>query len=238
MASIFSKPRSIFSISAALHAALIIYGIIQDTFFFVKYTDIDYFVFTDAATYVSKGESPYSRDTYRYTPLLAWILVPNTVWAPFGKIVFSLGNIIAGWLIYRILTSTHGFSSERAMRYASIWLLNPFVAQISTRGSSEGLLCALVAALLWAASSRRFALAGTLLGLAVHFKIYPFIYGASILWWMGEVVVASGAASKSGDVSATRNDSWLVRFTIPERFVFVVSSITSFSILNSIMFYT
>ena len=55
----------------------------------VLYTDIDYHVFSDGAKHVAKLESPYERETYRYTPILAALMVPNIkIWYPIGKFFY------------------------------------------------------------------------------------------------------------------------------------------------------
>ena len=75
--------------------------IFQDSMSEVKFTDVDYRVFTDAARHIYKDGSPYDRHTYRYTPLLAWMLIPNVNVSPlFGKFLFCGFDIIAGHLIY------------------------------------------------------------------------------------------------------------------------------------------
>ena len=114
------------------------------------------------------------------------MLVPTTkggLWSDFGKVLFAACDILAGWLIFQILVKRHAMQTQRALQYASIWLLNPMVAQISTRGSSEGVVAVMVMCLLWACLTKRWSLAGVLLGLSVHFKVYPLIYAASIIWW-------------------------------------------------------
>lgn len=53
-----------------LRLALIVYGELQDHFMSVKYTDVDYDVYSDAAREMAAHNSPFERTTYRYTPVL------------------------------------------------------------------------------------------------------------------------------------------------------------------------
>lgn len=242
--SYFTSPI-VFTSAVLLRVILFLYGLIQDKYSPLPYTDIDYFVFTDAARYVSRGLSPYERETYRYTPLLASMLLPTTwpgaAWFSYGKILFAFADIIAGWLVLLVLRSPAGggMRTDRALKFASIWLLNPMVATISTRGSSEGLLGVMVVALLWAVLSERIILAGVLLGLAVHFKIYPFIYGVSILWYL-EPPVTSKSEKISGPSeerpSATSILQLLLAFFTPTRITLLASSLVTFMTLNCFMY--
>ncbi|KAI4143584.1 MAG: hypothetical protein LQ340_006949, partial [Diploschistes diacapsis] len=241
---------TILRFSILLRAGFLIYGLFQDAYSAVKYTDIDYLVFTDAARYVSQGRSPYLRETYRYTPLLAWLLLPTTwlglggAWFSFGKVVFAASDVVAGWLLYLVLrmdrSTTSGkekrpMSRETALKYASVWLLNPMVITISTRGSSEGLLGVIVVAMLWAAMSRRAALAGFFLGLGVHFKIYPFIYAPSLLLYFSDPSTSSALAPSSSPSSSPARITLSARarhFLNRDRIALTLTSLTTFLALN------
>lgn len=237
ISSFFSRPYAVFSAAILLRAVFLVYGLFQDAYSPMKYTDIDYFVFTDAARFISRGKSPYARDTYRYTPLLAWMIYPTTwpgFWFSFGKVLFAVGDIITGWMMFRILRTYQSMSQERALKYASIWLLNPMVATISTRGSSEGLLGVFVTALLWAALAKRTPLTGFLLGFAVHFKIYPFVYAASIIWWLDEQQERGGSkTSTTSELTLSR----LLGFLTPQRLALTVYSFITFMGLNVAMYF-
>ena len=126
-------------VSALIRCSLVLYSEYHDANSVLKYTDVDYRVFTDAARFLLNpgrhganqaqgwlgihiGESvttlysptwrtllsslscsPYSRDTYRYTPLLALLMTPNELLHPsFGKYVFSLCDLLVGAMLYSI----------------------------------------------------------------------------------------------------------------------------------------
>ena len=83
---------------AAVRATLLAWGAWQDEHMLVRFTDIDYEVYTDAARAVTRGGSPYERSTYRYTPLLAWAMVPNvTLHRAAGKLLFCVADLLAAW---------------------------------------------------------------------------------------------------------------------------------------------
>lgn len=252
----FRRRLPLYLSAALLRVAFLLYGLWQDANSPVKYTDIDYLVFTDAARFVSQGESPYARETYRYTPVLAWLLLPTTwattgrpawdaVWFSSGKVLFAGADLVAGWLLERVLVTgccgaAPPLDGPTARKFAAIWLLNPMVATISTRGSSEGLLGVLVMTLLWAVTARRVTLAGILLGFGVHFKIYPFIYAPAIVWWMDrESMHASCAGTQPATTAAAPSRtlvSRVVEFVTLERLQLAVVSLATFLGLTAAMF--
>ncbi|KAI1444099.1 glycosyltransferase family 50 protein [Annulohypoxylon stygium] len=249
--TLISSPLPLFTSATILRGVMLLYGLWQDANSPLKYTDIDYLVFTDAARFTfspSASASPYTRETYRYTPLLAWLLYPTTwsgtFWFSFGKALFAAADLLAGYLTIQVLRGPYvRMSTDRACRYASIWLLNPMVATISTRGSSEGLLGVLVTALLWAVLEKRIALSGVLLGLGVHFKIYPFIYAPAIVWWMdGEQMGRKTEAKQPKGKQVQSTDQMTVvmdkvmAFVTPERVTLTVVSLATFIGLNVIMY--
>ncbi|TGJ82695.1 hypothetical protein E0Z10_g6091 [Xylaria hypoxylon] len=259
MPALISRPFPLFASAALLRVGMLLYGLWQDANSPVKYTDIDYLVFTDAARFTfssSPSASPYERETYRYTPLLAWLLYPTTFPNAFcfslGKVLFAAADLLAGYLIIHVLRRHMHMPLDRACRFASIWLLNPMVATISTRGSSEGLLGVLVTALLWAALERRVVLSGVLLGLGVHFKIYPFIYAPAVIWWMDNEHMTATASQtnstptgegKAKGVVAGRNQDdpstllgKIAAFATPERIQLTLISLATFAGLNMAMY--
>jgi len=177
--------KTVLALSACVRILLIAYGCYHDARHVVKYTDIDYQVFTEAATYVSEGESPYQSPTYRYTPVLAWLLLPNVYFhALWGKVLFSFFDLLTGGLLHSILRGD-GWSSSTCTRAACLWLFNPVAFTVSTRGNAEAILSSLVLGVILLLKKGNFPLAAVLYGLAVHMKIYPIVYSLPLYLHLG-----------------------------------------------------
>jgi len=177
-------PGSVFLAAAALRLALIVFGEWQDANLEVAYTDVDYHVFSDAARMIKQGGSPYDRPTYRYTPLLAWGLLPNISFHPaWGKTVFSVFDLVVGWISFKMLQD-RGCSAGTAIAYVAVWLFNPFTVPIGTRGNCEALVSALLLIVVHSLINRRVILAAVVYGLAVHMRLYPIIYALSMVLFL------------------------------------------------------
>uniref|UniRef100_A0A1B6DAR5 GPI alpha-1,4-mannosyltransferase I, catalytic subunit n=1 Tax=Clastoptera arizonana TaxID=38151 RepID=A0A1B6DAR5_9HEMI len=168
------------AIALVARLMFIVYGEIQDNISVVQYTDIDYKVFTDAARYISEGNSPYNRHTYRYSPLLAILLVPNIlIHVCWGKVFFSILDILVGCLIYNLLLMDK-IKKPLAVRCTLFWLYNPLVIVISTRGNADSVSSVLVLLTLILIKKEHYILSGFMHGLAIHFRIYPIVFSLSM----------------------------------------------------------
>lgn len=142
----------------------------------MKYTDIDYMIVMDGARSMVNGGSPFERATYRYTPLLAAIVLPAVLIAnPIGKLIFALSDIGAAHYCYKIMRTYATERSSKLMTCVFI-LFNPVVINVSTRGSSDMLLTFLCMAVIVKFNEHKYGTAGAILGFATHFKLYPIIY--------------------------------------------------------------
>lgn len=142
----------------------------------MKYTDTDYDVFSDAATHVYNGSSPYARATYRYTPLAAYICLLNNIIHPLaGKIVFCILDVLMGVFMWSLIESQNR-NRKYTMLYVAFWIYNPVTVGMSTRGSNDNIIALLVFASLYFLLKKSYVTAGLVYGLSVHFKIYPIIY--------------------------------------------------------------
>ena len=231
--------RNLLLVSAAVRVFLICYGEWQDRNFALKFTDIDYHVFSDAALHVVEGRSPMQRPTYRYTPLLAILLTPNHyLFFAFGKLLFVLCDLVCSWIIYEIL-SLRGVTEKGRLLACSLWLLNPLTATVSSRGNAEALLAVFVLGCLYFLIRGWLCASGVMYGLAVHFKIFPVIYFFPLFLLLGERERTGGTRdSPAASTSWKSKDLVLLfeRLLNPSRLKFICSSGITFLSLTSFFY--
>ncbi|RCN38786.1 hypothetical protein ANCCAN_15308 [Ancylostoma caninum] len=109
---LWSRERVLFTALAA-RLTLVFYSNIHDYIFEVNFTDIDYSVYSDAARHVAEGRSPFARETYRYTPALAWILLPVVTYKDFGKFLFCIFDILVGWMFFEMISPQGDHDDEK-----------------------------------------------------------------------------------------------------------------------------
>ena len=183
-----------------------------------------------------QGFSPYKRATYRYTPILAWVLTLNTYLTPlFGKLVFILCDIGAGYLIHLILVQ-RGVTRERSWLCAYLWLFNPLVMTVSSRGNAESIMAMLVLATFYYIIKKEIIIAAVIYAISVHVKIYPATYILPIYLLLnnhynglkGQVHV-----SKYGRIQTILKEMWPNK----ERGMFLLISALTFLCLTALCYH-
>ncbi|KAH9507744.1 hypothetical protein Btru_053621 [Bulinus truncatus] len=181
-----STMKTLLGVSVLGRVGLMLYGAWQDAHMVVKFTDVDYYVFNDAAEFIVQGDTPYKRATYRYTPLLAWVLTLNFWLTPFmGKLIFITFDVLVGCVIYSFLQKA-GYEHKTARNCSLFWLLNPLSATVSSRGNAESVMAYLVLMSLSYLVQGKMLMSALFYGLTVHFKIYPITFALPIYLYLNK----------------------------------------------------
>ena len=171
----------LFGYAITLRMILIAYGLVHDAFFDVRYTDVDFDVVNDAAGFMIQGRSPFERVTYRYTPLLALLLVPGHLFpflnSIYGKFLFSVCDVLVGYVLWRAL-SKH----RHANLYVATYLFNPLIINVCTRGNGDAIAGLLMVLTLHTFLQRRWLLSSILFGSVIHWRIFPIILASLFLF--------------------------------------------------------
>ena len=167
---------------AALRIALVLYSALHDNYITPPFTDIDYHVALSGAEQLAAGKSPYDAATYRYSPVLAYVMLPSVLLhQSTGKVVFSVADLLCAAVVEAMAVRIG--ANERELQWVhAAWLYNPMIAILSARGSSDALLVALpVLALLYLLTSPQSNLPSSTL---LHLKIVPIIFTPSIITYI------------------------------------------------------
>lgn len=133
-----------------------------------------------------QGHSPYTRQTYRYTPLLAWLLIPNSYVKEWGKFLFVLFDVLAAYFIYATL-KVRNCRKDTVHLCTFLWLFNPLPIVICSRGNAESLMAVLVLATIYMLcrnTTLSLILAAVFYGLSVHMKLYPITFALPIYLYL------------------------------------------------------
>ena len=168
-----------------IRLVLLVYCIYHDSYIdHIKYTDVDYHVFTNGSKAIAENRSPYEDTEYRYPPLVAFIFLPNVlINHHIGKLVLIFADLLCGKLVY-LLSIHQGTHRAESKLTLAIWLFNPVTLAISTRGSFEPIQTLVVLSSVYLLTKNCHAISGALYGLSIHLKLYPIIYALLLYSYM------------------------------------------------------
>lgn len=202
---------------------LIVYADFHDKTYDLPYTDIDYSVFSDAARHVYNGDSPYKRQTYRYSPLISYLLVPNIVLGKdFGKILFSVFDLFITVAVKNLVQHQLGPKSAATnvpMYCSFLWLYNPLSIGISTRGNADSVSCfTIILSLLFLQTDvvkglKKYALSGLFLGISIHLRLYPIVFSFPMYLSLGVTKIPRQTTFRQGMLILWPNISQLILAT-------------------------